>query len=358
VLLAAAVVVRRRELGRAMSQIRGLSPGWLGVLVALVVAGVVVEGAYAAAITPGVSVRRGVAVQQSTTAANNTVIGSGPIATGLRIAMLRSWDIPHTSIGLTIVVLNLVASYAVWSVSMVAAAVGVSGAAGDVVDRRLFVVVLAVGGIVLTASTALWWLLLCRPAATRWVAGRAQRIVTWSRRRLPRLPHLDLAAIAEASRQDARELAHRHGRRIAAWTVADQALTLALPIAVVRAFGMSADQLSAAEILVAYGLVRLAAALSPVPGGLGITEFGLAALLTRLGGPEAKVVAAVLTYRALTFVLPMATGGACFVVWRWRNRSAAWQNRSGSDQFVGEDDRICEPTDWWPPCSSSRPRAG
>jgi len=67
-------------------------------------------------------------------------------------------------------------------------------------------------------------------------------------------------------------------------------------------------------------LIRLVVALTPIPGGIGITEFGLAALLTRFGGPETTVLAAVLTYRTLTFVLPIITGGVCFTTWRWQHR--------------------------------------
>ena len=55
---------------------------------------------------------------------------------------------------------------------------------------------------------------------------------------------------------------------------------------------------------------------------MGVTEIGLATLLTRFGGPEAAVLAAVLTYRVLTFVLPIFTGGACLAWWRWHNQSA------------------------------------
>ena len=100
----------------------------------------------------------------------------------------------------------------------------------------------------------------------------------------------------------------------------DQAITIAKPLAVVWAFGIGPDEISTWQVLIAYGLVRLVAALTPIPGGIGVIELGLAVLLVRFGGDEAVVLAAVLTYRALTFALPIVTGGFCLLAWRFEHR--------------------------------------
>jgi putative heme transporter len=104
--------------------------------------------------------------------------------------------------------------------------------------------------------------------------------------------------------------------------VVEQLVNLATPLVVVRAFGIGPDVLTTSEVLVAYGLVRLGAALTPVPAGIGVTELGLATLLTRFGGPDTEVLAAVLTYRAITFLLPLPVGAVSFVAWRWSRRVA------------------------------------
>jgi uncharacterized protein (TIRG00374 family) len=46
----------------------------------------------------------------------------------------------------------------------------------------------------------------------------------------------------------------------------------------------------------------------PVPGGLGVTEVGLVTGLTAAGVPSPTAVAAVLTYRLITFWLPPVPG--------------------------------------------------
>lgn len=313
----------RDELANAIDDIAGLAPGWIAVLGSLVVCGMIAEGVYASAVTPGITWVQGAMVQQSATAANNTVVGSGPISTGVRIAMLKSWRVSDTSVGLTIVTLNVVAAYKLWLIALATSIAGLAGAAGDVVDRRVFVVVIAAASVVLTASTVLWWLLLRHPRTAAWLAERAQRLFDRARRRFTRLPYCDLVTVTEHARVEARDLTQVHGIRIVITSAIDQVFTLAKPIAVIFAFGMGSSVITIGEILVAYGLVRLAVALTPIPGGIAVTEIGLAALLTRFGGPETTVLAAIIVYRALTFLLPIFTGGACFAAWRWQRLRTA-----------------------------------
>ena len=56
---------------------------------------------------------------------------------------------------------------------------------------------------------------------------------------------------------------------------------------------------------------------------MGIIELGLISGLTGAGGDNAQVVAAVLVFRALTYVVPIAFGLVTYVFWR-SNRS--WLN--------------------------------
>jgi len=317
-LFVAAVVLRRAELSRALDEMAGLSAGWVLALLGLVAVSMVAEGFYASSITPGLTVGRGAMVQQAATAANNTIIGSGPVSTGLRIAMLRSWRVPDVSVGVTVVALNVIAAYKLWAITLVVAVVGTFGAADEVVDRRVFAVASVVAVVVIGASTVLWWGILWHPRAAVWLGERLQRPWATLRRRVPRLPDTHLPSLAERAGAEARQLVAQRGIRILLGSVADQMMVVAKQLAVVRAFGIDDSVVSTAQLLIAFGLVRLAVALTPIPGGIGITEIGLAALLSQFGGAEASVLAAVLTYRALTFLLPIITGGACFAIWRWR----------------------------------------
>ncbi len=70
-----------------------------------------------------------------------------------------------------------------------------------------------------------------------------------------------------------------------------------------------------------FAFVRLLTAIPLMPGGLGIIEVGLIAGLTTAGGDKAQVVAAVLVYRMLTYVVPIAFGIVTYLFWK---RNTSW----------------------------------
>jgi uncharacterized protein (TIRG00374 family) len=311
-----AMYVHRVELRAAVGHMDKLSSEWALALLGLFALSMITQGFALQSYTPGLTLRQSWMVQESATAATNTIIGSGPVSTGVRIAMMRSWHVTDRAVGISIVAQNVIAAFAVWTVAFLTATAGVAGATKSVVDRRIFLGVFAAAIVMLAGSMLFWLLLLFHPAPTRWMAKFAQRILRRLNRRWNQVPDIDLIGIVETGRADARNLLGTRGRRMLVATVVDQIMTVAKPVMVVRAFGISSSVLPTTTIVVSWGLVRLAGALSPLPGGLGVTDVGLATLLTRFGGPESTVLAAVLTYRVLTFVLPMVTGGLCLIWWR------------------------------------------
>ena len=89
-----------------------------------------------------------------------------------------------------------------------------------------------------------------------------------------------------------------------------------------RHVGISNAEVSWEEALAAFAFIRLLSAVPLTPGGLGVVELGLTAALTAAGGDDAQVVAAVLVYRALTFVLPIPFGAVAYFWWRREKRTA------------------------------------
>jgi uncharacterized membrane protein YbhN (UPF0104 family) len=75
---------------------------------------------------------------------------------------------------------------------------------------------------------------------------------------------------------------------------------------------------SLAQLLVINMSVSLFASFIPVPGGIGVTEFGLTVGLTSAGMTEEAALAAVLLYRISTFYLPPIWG---FFALRWLQRN-------------------------------------
>ena len=65
--------------------------------------------------------------------------------------------------------------------------------------------------------------------------------------------------------------------------------------------------------------VSLLASFIPVPGGIGVAEFGLTLGLTSAGVTSEAAIAAVLLYRISTYYLPPAWGFPA-LVWLQRRR--------------------------------------
>ena len=76
--------------------------------------------------------------------------------------------------------------------------------------------------------------------------------------------------------------------------------------------------ISLVDLLVINMSVSLLSSFIPVPGGVGVSEFGLTLGLTSAGMPEEPALAAVLLYRLATFYLPPIWG---FFAMRWLQRN-------------------------------------
>jgi putative heme transporter len=87
-----------------------------------------------------------------------------------------------------------------------------------------------------------------------------------------------------------------------------------------RVMGVSDDEVGWAQVLAVFAFARLLTAIPLTPGGVGVVELALITGLTRAGGDDPQVVAAVLLFRLLTYVLPIALGLGTYIFWR-RNRS-------------------------------------
>jgi uncharacterized membrane protein YbhN (UPF0104 family) len=82
--------------------------------------------------------------------------------------------------------------------------------------------------------------------------------------------------------------------------------------------GLSQAQVPWQTSLAAFAFVRLLTILPITLGGLGITELGPVAILAAGAGHRvtAQVTAAVLLWRAVTYLPPIPLGAAAWLVWR------------------------------------------
>ena len=90
-----------------------------------------------------------------------------------------------------------------------------------------------------------------------------------------------------------------------------------------RHLGVGDAEVGWAEVLAVFAFARLATAIPFTPGGAGLVEAVLIGGLVAAGGAKAQVVAAVLVYRALTWLLPIPLGVGCYLWWRRQSRVAS-----------------------------------
>jgi putative heme transporter len=90
-------------------------------------------------------------------------------------------------------------------------------------------------------------------------------------------------------------------------------------LAALRDVGVGNAEVGWAEVLAVFAFARLATAIPFTPGGAGLVEAVLIGGLVAAGGAKPQVVAAVLLYRALTWLLPIPVGIGCYLWWRRRS---------------------------------------
>jgi uncharacterized membrane protein YbhN (UPF0104 family) len=178
----------------------------------------------------------------------------------------------------------------------------------------------------LLGAIVLFTLTLRSDRLARAIGNGAAAAATWLRARVRRPPVGDWGEVAVHFRHDTIGLVRMRWMRLSFTTVVSQLSLYAVLLLALRNLGVSDDQVGWAEVLAAFAFVRLLSALPITPGGLGVVELGLVAALVAAGGHRPQVVAAVLVYRALTYLAPVPLGVIGYVVWRrhgrWR-RSAA-----------------------------------
>ena len=76
--------------------------------------------------------------------------------------------------------------------------------------------------------------------------------------------------------------------------------------------------ISPIDLLVAYGLANVLAAIPITPAGLGVVEGVLIPTLVGFGVPHSQAILAVIAYRLINFWLPIPIGGVAYASLQWR----------------------------------------
>ena len=261
---------------------------------------------------PGLTARQALTITQTSTALSNTIPGGAALGAGLQTAMYRSYKFRLPDVALSLAVTGIWNTFVKLGMPVVALALlALAGSSNEPLVAASFTGVAVLIGFVLVLFVVL--------KSDRGAVAVGTRLspllnrLTGLARRPPRANWGE--TFGNFRKTTVILLRERWGHLTAATIVSHVTLYLLL-LMTLRHMGISNAEVSWQEALASFAFVRLLSALPLTPGGLGVVELGLTATLVAAGGEEAPVVAAVLVYRLLTFVLPIPVGMLTYFLWR------------------------------------------
>ncbi len=313
--------------------LQAISLPWLAVIAAAVVASLVTTWMMVAAVLPSLRLRDAAAVNLGSSAVANTMPGGGAVAMGVSWAMLSSRGVATSEYVRYALVSGLWNVFVRLGLPVVALSVLVlTGTSGTASQAAAY----TGAGLLVLLAVAFRATLRSEP-----FARRADRALAWlltggcrlARRPPPRRARGLLLEI----RAGAAGLLAQRWLRITVTTVASHLTLWLVLLACLRAGGLTQAQVSWQASLAAFAFVRLLSVLPITPGGIGVVEVGLTAPLIAGLGPAgaAKVAAAVLLFRTLTYLLPIPLGALAYLAWRHMHRGRRPVTRSLARDGMG-----------------------
>jgi putative heme transporter len=263
-------------------------------------------------VLPSIRLREAAVVNLGSNAVANTLPAGGALAMGVSWAMLSSWGVSTAEYVLYTLVSGIWNVFARLGLPVLALLVLVTAA-----RPGAGLVAAAAVGLALLAAMAVGLSLLMRSESFAVRAGRALQPALVIACRVVRRPaSFDIPGSLLGFRDRASALIAARGWRITAATAASNLTLWLVLLACLRGVGLSQAQVPWQTSLAAFAFVRLLTVLPITPGGLGITELGLIAILTAGHRDGAQVTAAVLLYRAVTYLPPIPLGAIACLTWR------------------------------------------
>ena len=246
-----------------------------------------------------------VSTDWASTAVTNSLPAGGAVALGVSWSMYRSFGLSKSGISQ----IFLVSGAGDNAVKFAMPAFALAWLAVDQPIDGTLLSGAVLGVLLLVVSLVLGSAVVIVPSS---------QVISAGLRRLPRHGQT-WAANFDTVTSECRALLASRWRPICAFVLVDQAVTAGLFVVALRAVSVDASTTSLAALIVAYSFGRLASALPLTPGGAGIVELGLiGALLQVSTSPTSALVAGVLVFRALSYLLPTVLGFAAWMLWRIR----------------------------------------
>ena len=270
------------------------------------------------AVLPALRLRQAAVVNLSSNAVANALPAGGALGMGVSWAMMSSWGVSTADYVLYTLVSGVWNVLARLGLPALALLVMLTATPPDAV----LIAAAAAGLAVLTAAVVGLGLLVRNESFALRAGGALQYVLASVCRLVRRQPPCDIPGSLLGFRDRAAALIAARGWRITVTTAASQLILWLVLLACLRGTGLSQAQVPWQTSLAAFAFVRLLTALPITPGGLGITELGLVGTMAAGAGhgSAGQVTAAVLLYRAVTYLPPIPLGAVTYLVWQHKPR--------------------------------------
>ena len=311
---------------------------WPRVLLVVVAAGANLAAGWLiiCAVLPSIRLREAAAVNLSSTAVANTLPAGGALAMAISWTMLRSWGVGSAEYVLYTLVSGIWNVFARLGLPVIAVLIIMT-----VSRPQTGLLAGAVAGLVVLAFVAVAFGLVLRSESFARRADAALQhpltiVCKLARKQPPPTGPL------RGFRERASMLLAARGWRISAATGVSSVTLWLVLLACLRVVGLSQSQVPWQTSLAAFAFVRLLTVLPLTPGGAGITELGLVGILAagtdhRVAG---QVTAAVLLYRAVTYLAPIPSGALAWVGWRYSPALGRGDSRSSTSVRPAREDHV------------------
>ena len=270
------------------------------------------------AVLPGITLRQAAVSTEASTAVANTVPGGSYLAVALNYSMIHSWGFRRSIVTLALLISGVWNNFAKLALPVLAlVALALQGEAGV---GRLLAAALGVGALVV--AIALFGLALRTEEAAARIGRFASRVGALPLRVVRRPAPTGWDVAVTRFREKTIDLLRTRWWSISLATIVGHLSLFLVLLVALRNIGVSEDDVGWAEVLAVFAFARLVTAVPLTPGGLGVVELALTSGLVAAGGDREEVVAAVLVYRFLTYVLPIPLGVLSYVFWR---RNTSWR---------------------------------
>jgi len=303
--------------GEVWDVVKELSWSWVGALLVATALNLVTFAPPWMIALPGLSFLPAMQLTQAVTALSTVVPGGPAAGVAGAFGILHRWNFATRDVaravtltGLWNQLLNL--SFPVVAVFLLT----ISGENTATLATAAFVGV-AVLGVVVTGLV----LVLVSDRLAHDIGEVAARFANWALGKVRRGPVRWSGASFERFRDDAGDLLTRRWQLLTLASLAGSLSVFGVLVVSLRAFGVTAAEVSLVEAFAAWALIRIIASIPITPGGIGVVELGLTGALVGFGGNNARVVAAVLVFRFLTVVPTLVLGLVAAATWRRGRRN-------------------------------------